>query len=82
MKSFYVGFHKHSQRSSNIFKKSTFVRELRILSVYLIESKQDYSHFELTYFTNVCFVMASIYSDDIFGTKKQIIENFMRVGLT
>ena len=92
-KSFHVGFHKHSQifskkarniikKSSNIFKKATFVRKPRILSVYLIESKQDYPTFELTYFTNVCFVMASLYSDDIFRPKKQIIENFMRVGLT
>lgn len=82
IKSLCVRFHKHSQRSSNIFKKETFVRELRILSVYLIESKQDYPNFELTYFTNVCFLMASINLDDIFGSKKQIIENFMKVDLT
>ena len=63
IKSFCVRFHKHSQRSSNIFKKATFVRELRILSVYLVESKQDHPNFELTYFTNVCFLIASIYLD-------------------
>ena len=34
-KSIYVGFHIPSQKSSNIFKKATFVREFKIPAAHL-----------------------------------------------
>ena len=44
MKTFYVGFHKHSQRSSNI-KKKKFVRKFKIPLAYLNELIQCYPNF-------------------------------------
>ena len=34
-KSFLVGFHKHGKRSSNIFRKATFLREFKIRTVHV-----------------------------------------------
>ena len=56
LKSFDGGFHRHSQESSNIFKKADFVREFKIPSVYLNELRLDYIKFGLICFYKYVFL--------------------------
>ena len=75
--------HKHNQRSSNIKKKTTFVRKLKILPAYLNKLKQDYSDYP-DYFYEYLFPNGfdEWSKDNVFGPKKQIIGNFIKLGLT
>ena len=82
-KSIYVGFHKHNRKSSNIFKKATFVREFKISAVHLNQLKKDNPSFRLTYFYEYEFPHGfdEWSKNDVLEQKKQINGNFIKVDL-
>ena len=72
----------HSKENSNIFKNTTFVRELKIQAVHPNQLEKDYPNFGLTYFYKYKYPngIDKCSKNDIFGLKKADQQKFHKGG--